>query len=82
LIPAANDGDEAAWGANAALRRASSRISERCKALLRLLAAPEDLTYKEVGSALEMPTGAVGPTRARCLDQPCRTLELAALRIG
>ena len=82
MIPAANDGDEAAWGANAALRRAFSRISERCKALLRLLAAPDALTYEEVPSALEMPTGAVGPTRARCLDQPCRTLELAALRIG
>jgi RNA polymerase sigma factor (sigma-70 family) len=65
-----------------ALRRALARISERCQALLRLLAAPESLSYEEIAAALDMPIGAVGPTRARCLDQLRRTPELAELQIG
>lgn len=67
---------------NAALRRALSRISERCQALLRLLAAPEPLSYEEIAAALDMPIGAIGPTRARCLDQLRRTPELAGMQIG
>jgi RNA polymerase sigma factor (sigma-70 family) len=65
-----------------ALRRAFARISERCQALLRLLAAPEELSYEEIGAALGMPIGAIGPTRARCLDQLRRTPELAGLQAG
>jgi RNA polymerase sigma factor (sigma-70 family) len=67
---------------NAALRRAFARISERCQALLRLLSAPEPPSYEEIGAALDMPIGAIGPTRARCLDQLRRTPELAGLQIG
>jgi RNA polymerase sigma factor (sigma-70 family) len=67
---------------NTALRRAFARISERCQALLRLLAAPEPLSYEEIAAALGMPIGAIGSTRARCLDQLRRTPELAALGIG
>jgi RNA polymerase sigma factor (sigma-70 family) len=67
---------------NTALRRAFTRISERCQALLRLLAAPESLSYEEIGAALDMPIGAIGPTRARCLEQLRRTPELAELQIG
>lgn len=67
---------------NDALRRAFARISERCQALLRLLAAPEPPSYEEIASALGMPIGAIGPTRARCLDQLRRTPELAGLEIG
>jgi RNA polymerase sigma factor (sigma-70 family) len=67
---------------NAAVRRAFARVSERCQALLRLLAAPEPLSYEEIAAALGMPIGAIGPTRGRCLDQLRRTPELAGLRIG
>jgi RNA polymerase sigma factor (sigma-70 family) len=67
---------------NTALRRAFARISERCQALLRVLAAPESLSYEEIGAALGMPVGAIGPTRARCLEQLRRTPELAALQAG
>jgi RNA polymerase sigma factor (sigma-70 family) len=67
---------------NTALRRAFARISERCQALLRLLAAPEELSYEEIGAALGMPIGAIGPTRARCLEQLRRTPELAGLQAG
>jgi len=62
-----------------ALRRGFARLSERCQALLRLLAAPEPPSYDEISAALEMPIGAIGPTRARCLDKLRRTPELAAL---
>jgi RNA polymerase sigma factor (sigma-70 family) len=67
---------------NAALRRGFARISERCQALLRLLAAPEPPSYDEIGAALGMPVGAIGPTRSRCLDQLRRTPELVGLEIG
>jgi len=67
---------------NTALRRALARISERCQGLLRLLAAPEALSYEEIAAALGMPIGAIGPTRARCLDQLRRTPELAGFQIG
>jgi RNA polymerase sigma factor (sigma-70 family) len=67
---------------SSALRKAFARISERCQALLRLLAAPEALSYEEIGAALGMPVGAIGPTRSRCLDQLRRTPELAGLQIG
>lgn len=67
---------------HAALRGAFMRISERCQALLRLLAAPEPLSYDEIGAALGMPIGAIGPTRARCLDQLRRTPEMAGFELG
>jgi RNA polymerase sigma factor (sigma-70 family) len=66
----------------AALRGAFARISERCQALLRLLASPEPLSYDEIGAALGMPIGAIGPTRARCLDQLRRTPEMAGFELG
>jgi RNA polymerase sigma factor (sigma-70 family) len=67
---------------NDALRKAFARISERCQALLRLVAAVDPPTYEEIGAALGMPIGAIGPTRARCLDQLRRSPELAGLQIG
>jgi RNA polymerase sigma factor (sigma-70 family) len=67
---------------NVAVRQAFTRISERCQGLLRMLAAPEPLTYEEIASATGMAIGAIGPTRARCLDQLRRTPELAAFEIA
>jgi RNA polymerase sigma factor (sigma-70 family) len=65
-----------------ALRRALARIGERCQALLRLLAAPDPPSYEEIGAALGMPIGAIGPTRARCLEKLRRSPELAGLSAG
>jgi RNA polymerase sigma factor (sigma-70 family) len=62
-----------------ALRRGFARLNERCQALLRMLAAPEPPSYEEIGAALDMPIGAIGPTRARCLERLKRTPELVAL---
>lgn len=67
---------------NVALRRALGRISERCQALLRLLADPESPSYEEIAAALDMPVGAIGPTRARCVEQLRRTPEVAGLESG
>jgi RNA polymerase sigma factor (sigma-70 family) len=67
---------------NTALRKAFTRITERCQALLRLLASPDSPSYEEIAAALDMPIGAIGPTRARCLDQLRRTPELAGLQTG
>jgi RNA polymerase sigma factor (sigma-70 family) len=62
-----------------ALRRAFARVGERCQALLRMLAAVDPPSYEEIGAALGMPIGAIGPTRARCLDKLRRSPELAGL---
>jgi RNA polymerase sigma factor (sigma-70 family) len=54
---------------DAALWRAFSEIPERCRTLLRMLAADPPPSYEEVGAALDMPVGSIGPTRGRCLEQ-------------
>ena len=50
------------------LWEAFSAISERCQSLLRLLIADPAPSYEDVGAALGMPVGSIGPTRARCLE--------------
>lgn len=60
---------------DAALWAAFHEIEERCQALLRLVCAPEPPSYEEVAAALEMPVGAIGPTRARCVDKLRRQLD-------
>jgi len=62
-----------------ALWRAFARLSERCKSLLRLLVAEHEPTYDEIGAALEMPIGAIGPTRMRCLERLRQSAELTEL---
>jgi RNA polymerase sigma factor (sigma-70 family) len=47
-------------------------LPRRCQVLLRLFAlAP---SYAELATALEMPVGSIGPTRARCLENLLRRL--------
>ena len=62
-----------------ALWRAFATLPDRCKALLRLLMSEEPATYEEVGAALGMPIGAIGPTRLRCLDRLRRSVGPAGL---
>ena len=54
---------------DSALWRAFVKLSERCQSLLRMLVAEEEPSYEEVGAALGMPIGAIGPTRMRCLEK-------------
>lgn len=50
-----------------ALHAAIGRLSEPCQRLLRVLMADPEPSYEEVGRALDMPIGSIGPTRGRCL---------------
>jgi RNA polymerase sigma factor (sigma-70 family) len=58
----AGERDSAVWAAFA-------RLSERCQRLLRVLVADPPPSYEDVGLALDMPVGSIGPTRGRCLEQ-------------
>lgn len=42
-------------------------VPPRCRALLELSIASPRLSYAEISTALGVPLGSVGPTRARCL---------------
>ncbi|MDQ3608225.1 MAG: sigma-70 family RNA polymerase sigma factor [Actinomycetota bacterium] len=50
-------------------------LSERDRALLRMLIADPAPSYEEIGAALEMPIGSIGPTRARALERLRRAVE-------
>lgn len=52
------------------------RLSQRCQALLRVVAEVDRPDYETVSQALAMPRGSIGPTRGRCLAQ-LRQLLLA-----
>jgi RNA polymerase sigma factor (sigma-70 family) len=52
-----------------ALWRAFARIGDRCQALLGLLVSQDEPSYEEIAAALDMPIGAIGPTRMRCLEK-------------
>ena len=44
-----------------------AQLSERCQALLRVIAFADRPDYGAVAEALGMPVGSIGPTRGRCL---------------
>jgi RNA polymerase sigma factor (sigma-70 family) len=50
-----------------ALRRHFARLSDRCRALLRVIAQADRPDYASIAEALGMPHGSIGPTRGRCL---------------
>lgn len=54
------------------------QLPVRSQLLLRLLSADTPLSYAEIGEALSMPVGSIGPTRARALEQ----LRRLAVRNG
>ena len=64
-----------------AVRAAFALLRERCQALLRLLSMDEPPSYEEISAALDMPVGAIGPTRSRCLEQLRRHLAAAAPQV-
>ena len=65
-----------------ALWAAFARLPERDQALLRLLTADPAPSYEEIGRALNMPVGSIGPTRARCLERLRREADLPLLSLG
>lgn len=55
-----NDDDRRLW-------QHIGRLSERCQALLRVIAYADRPDYADIAKALGMPVGSIGPTRGRCL---------------
>jgi RNA polymerase sigma factor (sigma-70 family) len=51
------------------LWHAVERLSERCQALLRIVAFEHRPDYSEIAADLGMPVGSIGPTRGRCLQK-------------
>jgi len=60
---------------DAHLWRAFETLGTRDQALLRMLAAEPALRYEEIGAALGMPVGSIGPTRARARTRLRRALD-------
>jgi RNA polymerase sigma factor (sigma-70 family) len=57
------------------LRLALESLDGRCRELLTLLFLSKDpLTYAEIAEVMQMRQGAIGPTRARCLEKLRRLL--------
>ena len=59
------------------LRELVAALPARDQLLLQLLSHDAQPSYVEIGAALGMPTGSIGPTRARCLE---RLRRVAATR--
>ena len=57
------------------VRAAMARMAPRCRELLATLYAEEGTSYAEVSERLKMPIGAIGPTRARCLERLRKMME-------
>jgi RNA polymerase sigma factor (sigma-70 family) len=57
------------------LWRAFEALPPRDQALLRMLAADPAPSYEEIGAALGMPIGSIGPTRARALVRLRRAID-------
>jgi len=58
------------------IRTAISLLDERCATLLQMLFyRPEPAPYVEIATALGIPEGSIGPTRARCLAKLLRILK-------
>jgi len=66
----ASERDERLWSA-------FGRLERRDRSLLRMLATDPRPSYEEIGSALGMPVGSIGPTRARALERLRRAYLLA-----
>jgi RNA polymerase sigma factor (sigma-70 family) len=58
-----------------AVREAVRRLPKRCQQLLELLFSEAEPSYAEISKRLNMPLGAIGPTRARCLEKLRAELE-------
>ncbi|HHY54362.1 MAG TPA: sigma-70 family RNA polymerase sigma factor [Chloroflexi bacterium] len=58
------------------VRVALAKLDARCRQLLTLLFyQPEPMPYEQVATAVGVPLGSIGPTRARCLQKLGRLLK-------
>jgi len=63
-----------------ALRVAFAGLPEPCQKLLSLMFSELRTPYAEIGTALGLPVGSIGPSRQRCLEKLRASPTLAALR--
>ncbi len=52
-----------------------SKMAGRCRELLSALYGDDETPYSELAERLGVPVGAIGPTRARCLEKLRKLLE-------
>ena len=64
-----------------ALTEAVADLDQRCRELLALLGADPPWAYQEVAEVLDMPVGAIGPTRTRCLEKLRRHRAIRRLNL-
>ena len=64
---------------DAALWRCLDALPERARTLLMMLLTDPPMSYTEIGAALDMPVGSIGPTRARILTMLRRDVEAAGI---
>jgi RNA polymerase sigma factor (sigma-70 family) len=62
-----------------AVHGALTKLSARDRTLLNRLYHETEPSYAEIGSALRMPLGSIGPTRGRVLERLRRSEQLARL---
>jgi RNA polymerase sigma factor (sigma-70 family) len=74
--PAAIDGEILAVERNSALLAAFDMLPPRSQQLLVMLMADPPRSYAQIGAALQIPVGSIGPTRARILGQLRRSIAL------
>jgi RNA polymerase sigma factor (sigma-70 family) len=61
------------------IRTAVDSLDRRCRELIALLFyRPEPASYSEITEKLNITTGSIGPTRARCLQKLLRLLKSGA----
>ncbi len=60
---------------DAELWRAFATLPARCQALLRMLTVEPAPSYEEIGVALGMAVGSIGPSRGRCLETLRRAMK-------
>lgn len=64
------------------IKVAMSTLSPQCQSMLRLVLADPPPSYEEIGAALAMPVGSVGPIRTRCLKRLRKALAAMADESG
>ena len=64
----------------AALHAAVAQLPVSSRRLMTLMIARPGMSYEQVGEALDIPIGSIGPTRLRCMSRLLHMREIRALR--
>src|SRR5215217_5663077 len=65
----------------AALHSAVAQLPIPSRRLMTLMIARPGMSYEQVGEALGIPIGSIGPTRLRCITRLSHMSEIRALRV-